>query len=373
MIRVCVVAPGYMTGGQAIEARTLVRGFAGDDRVEVTLQPIDPRLPDALARVRGVRTLARLPLYLAGLARRVWRSDVVHIFTAAFWPFVLTTTPAILIARALGKPVILNYRDGRAAAHIEASWVRWVLRRATALVFPSGFLRAVFREHGLDGEVICNVVDSARFRFRDRRPLRPVLISSRLLERLYAVENTLRAFAMVRAQHPAARLVVIGGGDQEPMLRDLVDREGIGGVEFHGAVSHDQVAEWFARADIFVNSSREDNMPHSILEAFSAGLPVVTTAAGGIPWIVEHERNGLLVEIDQPEQLARAVLRLLDDPALAVRLVSRAHEDCRSLYMWETVKRRWTVLYERLLGRPDELPADLGAPAPAPHPGATRP
>ena len=373
MIRVCVVAPGYMTGGQAIEARTLVRGFTGDNRVEIGLQPIDPRIPGPLARVRGLRTLVRLPLYLAGVARGIWRSDVVHVFTAAFWPFLLTTTPAILIARALGKPVILNYRDGRAAAHIASGWVRWVLRRATVLVFPSGFLRSVFRDHGLDGEVICNVVDAAHFRFRARRPLQPVLISSRLLEPLYAVENSLRAFALIRTERPAARLIVIGGGDQEPMLRELVVREGIAGVEFHGAVPHEQVAEWFARADIFVNSSREDNMPHSVIEAFGAGLPVVSTAAGGIPWIVEHERNGLLVAIDQPAEMARAVLRLLDDAELAERLVSQAHEDCRTLYTWETVKRRWTALYERLVGRPDEARAGLGAPAAVPRSEVARP
>ncbi len=148
MIRVCVVAPAYMTGGQAIEARTLVDGFAREPDFRVELQPIDPRIPGWLARIRGVRTLARLPLYLGGLVRRIRRADVVHVFTAAFWPFLLTTTPAVLLARAFGKPVVLNYRDGRAADHIGAGWVRFVLRRATLLVFPSGFLRDVSAASG---------------------------------------------------------------------------------------------------------------------------------------------------------------------------------------------------------------------------------
>ena len=360
MIRVCMVAPKYMTGGQAIEARTIVEGFASDPHVRVELQPIDPRIPALLARLRGVRTVARMPLFLAGLVRRVLRADVVHVCTAAFGPFILTTTPAILVAKLFGRPVILNYRDGRAPDHLPSRWVRWVIRRADALVFPSGFLKDVFRGFGLEGEVVSNVVDTDRFRFRRREPVRPVFISSRLLERLYAVENTLRAFARVRAAVPDARLIVIGGGDQEGMLRQLVLEEGIEGVEFRGAVPHDEVAEWFDRADVFVNSSREDNMPHSIIEAFSAGLPVVTTNAGGIPYIVEDGRNGLMVAPDRPDALADAMLEVLRDQALARRLIAGGQQDCAERYAWTAARRHWAAVYGRLAGVdvPAEAPAE---------------
>jgi L-malate glycosyltransferase len=361
MIRVCIVAPKYMTGGQAIEARTIVEGFATDAAVRVEMQPIDPRIPGWLARLKGVRTLARMPLFLCGLVRRILRSDVVHVCTAAYGPFILTTSPAILLARLFGRPLILNYRDGRAPDHLRSRWVRWMVGRATLLVFPSGFLRDVFRDFGFEGEVVSNVVHTDRFRFRERMPLRPVLISSRLLETLYAVENTIRAFRLVRAAVPDARLIVIGGGHQEEMLRDLVRDEGIEGVEFHGAVAHGEVATWFDRADIFVNSSREDNMPHSIIEAFSAGLPVVTTGAGGIPYIVEHERNGLLVEPNRPEQMAEAVLRVLRDPELAARLIAEGQRDCEAVYSWDAASRRWSATYARLAtGRIARRPIEVG-------------
>lgn len=349
MIRVCVVAPKYMTGGQAVEARTLVEGFAADPAVRAELQPIDPGIPRWLARIRGVRTVARMPLFYVGLVRRVLRSDVVHVFTAAFWPFVLTTTPAVLVGRLLGRPVILNYRDGRARDHIRYAAVRWVLRRASVLVFPSGFLERQFAEFGLYGVVVPNVVHTDRFRHRARDPLRPVLISARLLEQLYAVENTVRAFAQLRETYPDARLVVIGGGDQEERLRRIVEQERIEGVEFHGAVPHAEVADWFDRADVFVNSSREDNMPHSIIEAFSSGLPVVSTDAGGIPFIVEHERNGLLVPVDDPGALAAALDRVLGDPALARRLIAEGRRDCAERYSWDAASREWRELYARTL------------------------
>lgn len=350
-LRVCIVAPKFMTGGQAIEAKTLLDGFEDNAEVRLEIQPIDPRIPQWLARIRGLRTLARLPLFWAGLVRRVAAADVVHVFTAAFWPFLLTTTPAVLVGRLFGKPVILNYRDGRAADHIGSRWVRWVLRRATRLVFPSGFLRAVFQDFGLDGVVVYNVVDTARFIFRHREPLRPVLLSCRLLEELYAVENTILAFELVRQKHADARLIIIGDGDRRPALEALVRERGIHGVEFNGAVPHAEVAEWFDRADILVNSSRIDNMPHSLIEAFAAGTPVVSTPAGGIPYVLEHERNGLFVDADDPAAMADAVLRLLNDPELARGLVDEGRRDCAERYAWTAARARWLRLYRELAGR----------------------
>jgi L-malate glycosyltransferase len=350
VIRVCLVAPAYMTGGQAVEARTLLDGFADDPHVRVELQPIDPRIPDWLARIRFVRTMARMPLFYAGLIRRVLRADVVHVFTAAFWPFLLTTTPAVLMARLLGRPVILNYRDGRARDHIRFAAVRWVIRRATALVFPSGFLRDVFAEYGLDGVVVHNVVDTTRFRFRRREPLRPVLISSRLLEELYAVENTILAFREVQREMLDARLIIVGDGDRRVALEALVAAEGITGVEFVGRVPHEEMCDWFDRADILVNSSRIDNMPHCLIEAFAAGLPVVTTGVGGIPYIVEHGRNGLLVPADRPGDLAAAVIRLLQEPQLAARLVDAGSRDCAAQYSWTAASSEWVRLYSAVCG-----------------------
>ena len=364
MIRVCLVAPAYMTGGQAIEARTLLDGFAHDPEVRVELQPIDPRLPEWLARIRGVRTIARMPLYWSGLVRRILRCDVVHVFTAAFWPFLLTTTPAVLLGRLFRRPVILNYRDGRAEDHIGSAWVGWVLRKASVLVFPSGFLEQVFRNFGFAGIVVPNVVDTDRFVFRRRSPVAPVLLSCRLLEDLYAVDNTIRAFRELKQRVPAARLIIIGDGDRRPALEELVRSEGIAGVEFHGAVAHADVPLWFERADILVNSSRIDNMPHSLIEAFAAGLPIVTTPAGGIPYVVQDGRNGVHVEVDNPGAMAAAILRLLEEPGLADRLVEQGRQDCDAHYAWPAARRQWVAQYAQLASSASAIRSAGAAPAP---------
>jgi glycosyltransferase involved in cell wall biosynthesis len=302
-----------------------------------------------MMQVRGLRTLVKMPIFIVGLLRRILRTDIVHVFTAAFWPFLLTTTPAILLGRLFRRPVILNYRDGRAREHIKYRVVRWILRRATLLVFPSGFLKEVFAEFGLHGIVVSNVVDTERFEFRKRQPLRPVLLSARLLEELYCVDNTILAHEALRRVVPEARLLIVGDGNRRDSLEALVAQRKIEGVEFVGAVVHHEMGEWFSRADILVNSSRIDNMPHCLIEAFAAGIPVVTTASGGIPHIVQDGRNGLHVPRDNPQAMADAVQRLLEEPRFAQELIATGRKDCEAKYSWVAARRQWFILYGDLL------------------------
>ena len=89
--------------------------------------------------------------------------------------------------------------------------------------------------------------------------------------------------------------------------------------------------------------------PNSIIEAFACGLPVVSTNAGGIPYIVENERTGLLVEVDDHEALARAAIRLFEEEGLAARLISAAHDEVQK-YSWQNVRQEWLRTYAELAG-----------------------
>jgi len=111
-----------------------------------------------------------------------------------------------------------------------------------------------------------------------------------------------------------------------------------------GPVANARMPELYEAADVYLNSSRIDNMPGSLIEAFAAGLPVVTTNAGGIPWMVEEGRTGLLVECGDPEAMATAALRLLADGQLAARIAAQAREEAER-YTWEAVSRQWEALY----------------------------
>jgi glycosyltransferase involved in cell wall biosynthesis len=342
-----IVANLDILGGHGVQALELAEGL-GRDGYDVELIPINPRFPAGLGWVRRcayLRTLVNEALYLASL-RALHRADVVHVFSASYWSFVLGPAPAIVAARSLGKRIVLNYHSGEADDHL-ARWGALVhpwLRRVDAIVVPSEYLLEVFARHGYRASVIPNIVDIARFRYRERAPLRPRLLSTRNLEPHYRVGDILESFALIRARYPDATLAIAGVGSEEGRLRRLASTRGEGGVRFVGRVEPARMHTLYAEHDIFLNASVVDNQPVSILEAFAAGLPVVTTGTGDIAAMVRSGLSGRLVPAGDPASMARTVFALLEDPEETRRMTSRARAVAET-HTWPHVGQAWARVY----------------------------
>jgi L-malate glycosyltransferase len=351
-LRIAVVGPSNRyVGGQSVQVDALLRNWKNDPEIDarfIAVDPYPPRLLRWMTRIPLLRTLLQEPLYCAALWKRLKEPDIAHVFSASYWSFLLAPAPAYWIARARKKKVLVHYHSGEAADHLRRSRVaRKILKRANCVVVPSRYLVDVFREFGIEAKAIANVVDVEQFCFRPRVPLRPRLICSRGFHPYYAVEDVIRAFSVVQKTHLSATLCLLGAGLSEQAIREQVRSLQLSGVEFTGPIPHGQIASYYDRADIFINASRLDNMPVSILEAFASGTPVVTTTAGGIPYVVEHERTGLTCEPGDWQLLAEYLLRLLREPVLASRLAENAHEELKK-YRWESVREEWLATYRSL-------------------------
>jgi phenylacetate-CoA ligase len=262
----------------------------------------------------------------------------------------LAPLPATLAARILRKRVVLNYHSGEADDHL-ARWgvlVHPWLRLVDQIVVPSEYLRGVFARRGYRARVIRNVVDTTRFRYRERVPLRPCLLSTRNLEPYYRVDVTLEAFALLRAQYPEATLTIVGFGSEEGRLRRLAASLGTEGIRFAGQVEPSEVPGLYENCDIFVNSSVVDNQPVSILEAFAVGLPVVSTGTGDIAAMVHDGETGLIVPQEDPAAMAKAIGGLLEDPDRALAMARAAREEIEQ-YTWPCVQEDWARLYGALI------------------------
>ena len=342
-----VAASLEILGGQGVQASSLASALRRDG-YEVAFIPINPSFPPGLRWLRRwpfARTLLSQALFLPSLVR-LRRAEVVHLFSASYWSFLLFPVPAILAARMMRKRVVLHYHSGEAEDHL-GRWgilVHPWLRLVDAIVVPSGYLKEIFARHGYRAQVIPNVVDTSSFRYRERRPLRPRLLSTRNLEAYYRVDITLRAFALLRRTHPEATLTIAGSGSEEARLRRLAERLGTHGVRFVGRVEPDAITALYDDADLFVNSSVVDNQPVSVLEAFAAGLPVVTTPTGDIGSMVRDGETGLVIPAREPEAMAAAIDRLLRDPERALLMARRARDEV-SRYTWAQVGPRWPEIY----------------------------
>ncbi len=359
-IRVSIVAasPRWI-GGHGAQVEVLMRSWRNDPDVEARFIPIDPEFPPGLAwaeRIPFLRTVLRMPLYQWALWQGLRDADVAHIFSASYWSFLLAPVPAWLIAKLRGKQTIIHYHSAEARDHLS----RWqtalpILRRADRIVVPSQYLADVFAEFGLEADVVPNVIDAGQFAFRQRRPLRPLLICTRGFGPYYRVDLVVRAFARVKEQFPQARLTLVGKGSEEGLIHKLVRDLNLAEVEFTGPVAREKIAPYYDRADIFVNASWLDNMPVSILEAFASGTPVVSTAPEGIRYLVKSERTGLLCPTGDWQALAENVIRLLRDPELANRLAQNAYSESIQ-YRWAAVRDQWVRVYRSLFS--PQAPAD---------------
>ena len=352
-LRVVIVAPRiqHLIGGQEVQADLLLRLWGDDPGVRASYLASNPELPRWLESIRYLRTLARFPLYLAHLAAGLRDADVVHIFSTSFSGFLISVAPAYYVARVFRKKTLINYRSGLAESHLRASsFARNILRSSDKVLVPSSYLVDVFHKFQITADAIPNIVDTNLFSFRPRSPLRPLLLCSRNLEECYGIDLVLRAFAEVQNTFPEARLFLLGEGSEENAIRRLIADLRLNGVEMPGRVPRERIGEFYKKADILINASRVDNMPVSILEAFAAGLPVVSSNAGGIPAIVRHEETGLLSDKEDWKQLAGNVMRLLGDPALARRLTENAYR-LSLTYHWDAVRGQWLRVYGELLKR----------------------
>ena len=352
-MKVLIVAPALpLVGGQTIQAARLLNAFNSEPGLVVGFQPINPKFLPRLQRVKYVRTVVTSLKYLFDLLLKVRKFDVIHIFSASYFSFILAPMPALLSAKLFKKRTILNYRSGEARDHL-TTWRRTAppaIKLFDRIVTPSGYLVDVFGEFGITARSISNFVDLEKFRFRERNPLRPVFLSNRNFESLYNVSCVLRSFRLIQDALPNASLIVVGEGSERAALQDLSQQLRLRNVEFTGSVEPEEMPAYYDRSDVYLNSPSIDNMPNSVLEAFACGLPVVSTNAGGIPYIVDNGRTGLLVEINDHEALADCAIRLFDEETLGAELIKNARLEVQK-YSWANVRREWLSIYEELTER----------------------
>lgn len=170
------------------------------------------------------------------------------------------------------------------------------------------------------------------------------------------VQYLLGAMKMVHQELPEAKLILVGDGEEREHLENLTDSLGIRGcVEFAGRVPHERVKDYMNQAEVFVLSSLSEGFPVTILEAMACGLPVVATRVGGVPDIIKNGTNGYLVDTMNQEQIAEALLNLLQDKQLRKDISENNREGVRR-YRWDAVAATLEGVYQKSLRTSEQLP-----------------
>ena len=344
IILIAPEAPPF--GGMANQARLLASCLAKEG-VQVFFVPTN-KPPDIgipwLWSLPVFRTIGNFMSFVWGMLRHIRHCDGVHIFACSHAYFFINVVPALIMGRLFKKRILLNYRGGEAEIFFKgfARHFLPVFKLADAMVVPSGFLKTVFQNLGIPSVIIPNIAEISRFHFKrpDYGKENVRFICTRNFEAYYDVMTLVRAFQIVKMALPKASLTLIGDGSLKQALMDAVNDKGLAeSVLFLGKIDPHDMPGCLSRSDIFVNSSVVDNYPISLLEAFSCGLPVVSTDAGGIPFLVENGVTGLLVPVKDEKALAREMIRLAEDPDLGQLLAENAGKVADE-HSWERIGPR---------------------------------
>lgn len=256
------------------------------------------------------------------------------------------------IGRQYGKKIVMFLRGG-AMPEFMARYPRWtrrVLNRAHALIAPSQFLAKSILPYGFHARVIPNVINLSAYSYRYRQELRPRLFWMRSFHSIWNPAMAIRVLAALRSNIPHATLTMAGedkGLQQE--IKQLAYHLGVSeNVRFTGFLDLDGKNREGGSAEIYLNTNHIDNMPVSVLEACAMGLPIVTTAVGGIPDLLKHGDTALFVPDDDDEVMAQAVRCLLTNQELAGRLSANGRQ-LAELSSWERIAPQWKKVFAELV------------------------
>lgn len=302
---------------------------------------------DVISVSSKTNRFTRLAEIIYTLVARRRSIDVVVLEVYSGLYFVIAEA-ASLLCRVFRLPLIMVLHGGELPGFYRRHPRRtaWVLNRADRLVAPSSFLAHEFEKAGFPVRVIPNIIDLQDSTFRERGSIAPNLLWMRSFHPIYDPEMAIKVFAEVKKRHAAAVLTMAGKDKGlEEMVRKLAAELGVANaVRFPGFLNAAKKSAEFDSADIFLNTNRIDNMPVSVVEACSFGVPVVATRVGGIPYLLRDRMDALLVDSGDVKQMADAICELLDSPGL-VRELSRNGRLLAKRSDWHNVKHDWIRVF----------------------------
>ena len=271
--------------------------------------------------------------------------DILHIHACSYWGMVPAVF-GIIAGKLWRKRIIITYHGGGAEEYFvkHAAFVRRWLSRADQVIVLSGFLKEIFDQYQIPCVVIPNVV-VLRPQTERTTTIAPKFISIRHLEPLYNIPCVLQAYEQVLKQYPEATLDILGQGSLRAELEAYVQENKLTGVTFIGQVPNDKIYDYFADESIMLSAPKIDNMPVSILEAMNAGLLVISSRVGGVPYMIEEGKTGLLFESENSNDLADKMLWALEHSKETDNMICAAQKEVQK-YSWENVKPQLMKIYE---------------------------
>ena len=276
---------------------------------------------------------------------------IVDVFSSnAFWYAFIVTE----LGHCLRIPFILALHGGELPRRFgnTPKISKRLMLRSSAIVSPSTYLQHHAQTFsGKLVNVIANPIQINQYKNVHKQYVNIHLLWVRSFHQVYRPEMAINVCKILKNVWPNIQLTMIGPDKDGSLdkVRRHADSIGLSGnVHFKGLMSK---AEWIKeseKANIFINTTSVDNTPVSVIEALALGLPVVSTCVGGIPYLLTHEENALLVEAGNENEMGEAITRIMFDVELRNKLIRNGRALAEKMDIVK-VSEQWKVLINEVL------------------------
>jgi glycosyltransferase involved in cell wall biosynthesis len=273
---------------------------------------------------------------------------LVDVYSTQNFYFAVLTG---LMARLFNKPYICFLHGGNLPERLKNSpkLSNWLFKNASKIVAPSIFLAKSFRDYGFTVEVIPNMVNLKNYTFESQRDWKSIkLIWVRSFKKHYLPQNAIVLLKSLLDSQIPSELVMVGpdGGDGSfQHVQELISKYKLEPyVKLTGLLPKPDWLKLSKKSNIFVNTTSVDNTPISLIEAMALGLPVISTNVGGIPYLVENQKEALLVSPNNIEEMKMATIEIFKNSNLREDLINSGFEKSKK-FDWEVLALKWEQLF----------------------------
>jgi glycosyltransferase involved in cell wall biosynthesis len=220
-----------------------------------------------------------------------------------------------------------------------------IFNNAYINIAPSFYLYETFKKNGYTNlKYIPNTIELQLYPHLGKEYKTPKLLWVRSFSKIYNPLMAIKVFMKIKRLFPEAKICMVGPKKDETYAKTVrYAKKNNVEVLFTGKLSKEEWVDLSKDYNVFINTTHFDNTPVSVIEAMALGMPVISTNVGGIPYLLEHDSNALLVDDNDSEEMANQINRLFNEPNMASTLSDNAKESVKD-FDWEVVKKQWIEL-----------------------------
>ena len=272
---------------------------------------------------------------------------LIDTFSTSNFYFAFLTSQ---IARILNLKYIPILHGGNLPSRLNKSpnMSKMIFNYSYANVAPSNYLKSAFEKAGYKTHFIPNTIKIKDYQFKKRTIVNPKILWVRAFDRTYNPQMAVKVLQLLKKDFSEASLTMVGPvkDNSFELTKQLISELNLkDDINITGALSKNEWHKLSVDFDIFINTTNVDNTPLSVIEAMALGMPIISTNVGGLPFLIDNEVDGVLVDKDDVDGMKNAIVDLLNNPSKAIDLAMNARNKVEE-FDWSQVKNKWFNLLQ---------------------------